>query len=121
MNNAQLQEGTATPGAENLSNGPAAAAILAAGVGCFALGILGLAGDASKPIAKLLTFYRPTGPLSGVTTVAILIWLGTWFVLGKRWGTKTVAMGKVNVIAFLLLAGGILLTFPPFADLLQGK
>lgn len=72
-------------------------------------------------MARWLTVYPPTGPLSGVSTLAILVWLATWFVLAKRWRTKTVAIAKVNATAFLLLAFGILLTFPPFADLLQGK
>jgi hypothetical protein len=94
---------------------------LSAGMGSALLGILALAGDASKAVAKLLNFYAPSGPLSGVTTVAILVWLVTWFILGARWRTRTVAMGKINATAFLLLAVGILLTFPPFADLLQGK
>jgi hypothetical protein len=121
----QSEEGTSTQGSDqhskDLANGPAGAAILSAGVGCAVLGILAVAGDASKAIAKLLTFYLPTGPLSGVTTMAIIVWLATWFILAWRWRTKTVAIGKVNVTAFLLLVLGILLTFPPFADLIQGK
>ena len=79
---------------EHLPNGPAAAAILSAGMGSALLGILALAGDASKAVAKLLNFYAPSGPLSGVTTVAILVWLVTWFILGARWRTRTVAMGE---------------------------
>jgi hypothetical protein len=106
---------------ESLANGPAAAAILAAGAGCTFMGILGLAANASKFIAKWLTFYPPTGPLSGVSSVAILLWLVTWLTLAKRWEAKTVAMGKVNAAAFVLLALGILLMFPPFADFLRGK
>jgi hypothetical protein len=106
---------------ETVANGPAAAAILAAGAGCTFMGLIGLAADASKPIAKLLTFYLPTGPLSGVSSVAILLWLAAWFILSKHWQTKTVAISKTNAMAFALLAFGILLTFPPFADLLQGK
>jgi hypothetical protein len=94
---------------------------LSAGAGCLALGILAVVADASKPMARLLTFYRPTGPLSGVSSLAILLWLVTWFILARRWRTKTVAIAKVNAVAFLLLALGVLLTFPPFADFLQGK
>lgn len=105
----------------SIPNGPGAAAILAAGIGCAAVGVLALAGDASAAIGKLLNFYNPVGTLSGVTTVAIIIWLVAWFVLARRGGTKTVAMGKVNAAAFLLLAVGLLLTFPPVMDLLQGK
>jgi hypothetical protein len=102
-------------------NGPAAAAILAAGIGACALGAFSLIGDAFHAAAGFFTFYLPTGPLSGVTTSAIVVWLVAWFVLSRGWAGKTVAMAKVNAAAFVLLALGILLTFPPFMDLLQGK
>lgn len=105
----------------DLPNGHAAAAILAAGIGCFALGVFALAGDASRTIARLFTLYRPTGPLSGVTSGAIVLWLLTWIVLTSRWGGKSVGMAKINWAAFTLLALGVLLSFPPFMDLLQGK
>ena len=104
-----------------MSNGLAGAAILSAGAGCAFLGILAVAADVSKPLARLLTFYPPTGPLSGISCTAILLWLVTWFILAKRWKTRTIAIAKVNVVAFLLLALGILLTFPPFGDFVQGK
>jgi hypothetical protein len=87
-----------------LTNGPAAAAILSAGAGCFFLGVLSVAADASKSIARLLTFYRPTGPLSGVSSLAIFLWLMIWFIMGKSWSIKTVAISKVTVTALLLLA-----------------
>jgi hypothetical protein len=69
----------------------------------------------------LLNFYNPVGTLTGVTTVSIIIGLVAWFVLARLWGAKTVAVGKVNLAAFALLIVGLLLTFPPFMDLLQGK
>jgi hypothetical protein len=116
-----VAEQTAKSWTRVLPNGPAAAAILSAGAGCTFIGLIALAADASRPVAKLLTFYLPTGPLSGVSSVAILLWIGMWLILAKRWRVKNVALGKVNAAAFLLLALGILLTFPPFADFLQGK
>ncbi|MGU7812732.1 hypothetical protein [Burkholderia sp. AW49-1] len=106
---------------ESIVNGPAAAAILAAGIGCFAIGLFALAGDASKAIAHFFTFYTPSGPLSGVTTSAIVVWLLSWFVLSRQWGAKSVALWRVNLVAFILLALSVMLTFPPFMDLLQGK
>jgi hypothetical protein len=112
---------TMSQNVDNIPNGPGAAAILAAGIGCAAVGILALAGDASDAIGKLLNFYNPVGPLSGVTTVAIIVWLIAWFILARLWGAKTVALGKINIAAFALLIVGLLLTFPPFIDLLQGK
>jgi hypothetical protein len=105
----------------SLPNGIAAAAILAAGIGCAMVGVLAFAGDASGSIGRLLNFYNPTGTLSGVTTVAIIVWLGSWVVLHRTWSSRTVAMARVNSGAFALLVIGFLLTFPPFMDLLQGK
>ncbi len=106
---------------ETMPNGPAAAAILAAGIGCAAVGIFALASDAYDAVKKFLIFYNPAGPLSGVTTLAIAIWLLSWYVLHLRWRTKTVSLGRINVVAFIGLAIGLLLTFPPFMDFLQGK
>jgi hypothetical protein len=48
---------------DRIPNGPGAAAILAAGIGCAAMGILAFAGDASDRIGKALNFYR-SGPCS---------------------------------------------------------
>ncbi|MBS0384474.1 MAG: hypothetical protein JSS00_03895 [Proteobacteria bacterium] len=104
-----------------LPNGPGAAAILAAGIGSTTLGVLAFAGDASPAINNLLVLYRPTGSLSGVTTVTVIVWLGTWLVLFRLWREKSVALARVNLAAFAMLAVGFLLTFPPFMDLLQGK
>ena len=112
---------TGTRGVEVIPNGSGAAAILAAGIGSAVLGILALAGDASETIKHLLNFYNPTGALSGVTTVTIIIWLVSWYLLNLRWRSKAVDMTKVNVAAFIGLAVGFLLTFPPFMDLIQGR
>jgi hypothetical protein len=102
---------------EERTNGSGAAAILAAGVGAMMLGVLAVAGDKSAAVKSAMIFYRPTGPLSGVTTVAILVWLGCWGVLEWRWGKKSVAVGRVCVVALVLLGVGVLLTFPPVEDL----
>ena len=104
-----------------LPNGSGAAAILGAGIGCGAIGVLAFWGDASAGMGKALNIYNPSGTLSGVTTFGIIIWLLAWFVLDRMWRGKTVEMMKVNVASFALLAVGFLLTFPPFMDLLQGK
>lgn len=107
--------------ANDIPNGSGAAAILAAGIGSAALGIFALAGDAFPAMNSFFTFYKPTGGLSGVSTSAIIVWLVSWFFLGRAWNGRTVAMAKVNMAAFLLLAVGVLLTFPPVMDLIQGK
>lgn len=106
---------------ETIPNGPGAAAILAAGIGSAAMGIAAFAGDASARLGKALNFYDPVGTLSGVTTVSIVIWLAAWFILSRLWATKSVALGRINQVAFALLLVGFLLTFPPIMDFLQGK
>jgi hypothetical protein len=100
-----------------LMNGSGAAAVLAAGIGSFALALLAVAGDKSVAIKNSLVFYKPTGVLSGVTTVAILIWIFTWGILEWRWRKRTVAAGRIIAVALSLLGVAILLTFPPIADL----
>src|SRR5579872_4204047 len=87
---------------EDVPNGAGAAAILAAGIGCATLGILALAGDAFPAISSALNFYKPSGALSGVSTVAVAVWLVSWLFLSRAWGTKTVAMAKVNLASFVL-------------------
>jgi hypothetical protein len=98
-------------------NGGGAAAILAAGIGSFLLAVFAIMGDQSAFFKKLFIFYTPTGPLSGVTTCAIVVWLAAWAFLHARWRERNVALARVSTIAFILLFLGLLLTFPPLADL----
>jgi len=98
-------------------NGSGAAAILSAGIGSFAVGLLAIVADQSSSLKSLFAFYKPTGSLSGVTTVAILIWLFAWGILEWRWRNKAVALGRIQAAALALLGVGLLLTFPPIAEL----
>jgi hypothetical protein len=107
----------ALPNTPALANGPGAAAILSAGIGCFALAVLAFAADKMPNIKNALNLYKPTGALSGVTTTAILVWILTWITLEWRWGRKTVALGSMTAVSFVLLGIGFLLTFPPIVDL----
>jgi hypothetical protein len=101
-----------------LTNGSAAAAILAAGIGSFILGVFAVAGDKSALLKSWFTFYKPTGPLSGVTTSAIVVWLVCWGALQWRWRKSNVSAGLISTLALLLLLLGLMLTFPPIADVL---
>jgi hypothetical protein len=107
----------ASPNASALTNGSGAAAVLAAGIGSFTLAVLACAGDKVAAIKNSLIFYKPTGPLSGVTTTAILIWLVAWGILEWRWRNSTVSAGRICVIALALLGLSLMLTFPPVVDL----
>jgi len=104
----------ATQDTQPLSLAPAAAALLAGGIGSVALGLLTVLAEASEPIRLALRFYAPAGPLSGKTTVAVLVWLASWAILRGVWNKKEVDFGKVANLAFILLALGLIGTFPPF-------
>jgi len=108
------------PMPEAMPNGPGAAAVLAAGIGSLALGVFALAGDAVPTIRSAFNIWNPSGPLSGVTTGAVVVWLVAWFLLARRWSNRDVGLTAVTVTALAMLAGGLLLTFPPFMDLVQG-
>jgi hypothetical protein len=106
---------------EALSNGLGAAAILAAGIGSLALGFFAFVGDAFPVIGHAFNFWNPAGPLSGVTSLAGVVWLLAWYRLARIWAGRNVNLRRVNRAAFAMLMGGLLLTFPPFMDFLQGK
>ena len=103
------------------TNGKGAAAIMAVGIGLLVLGVFTITGDAIPAAASLFNIWNPTGPLSGVTGLAIVIWLVTWWLLARAWGAREVNFRRVNWAAGLMIVAGLLLTFPPFMDLLQGK
>lgn len=98
-------------------NGGGAAAVLAAGAGSFVLAMLAIAAGHISQFRQELIFYRRTGPLSGVTTCVVVIWLAIWAILHLRWRNRTVAIGRISILAVILLCLGVVLTFPPVADL----
>ena len=106
-----------TDPAKEHTNGAGAAAILAAGIGSLMLALLAILGDQSSFFHTFFVFSRPTGPLSGVTTCAIAVWLVCWAVLHALWRKRTVALGRIGAAAIVLLLLGLILTFPPIADL----
>jgi integral membrane sensor domain MASE1 len=98
-------------------NGAGAAAILAAGIGAFLVAAFAILADQNPAIKRMMIFSKSTGPLSGVTTCALVLWLASWAVLHARWRNQNVALSRINAVAFALLILGFLLTFPPIADL----
>jgi hypothetical protein len=105
------------PAPAAIPNGPGAAALLSAGIGALLIAVFAIAADRVAGIAHFMTFYKPTGPLSGVTTSAVLAWLAVWAILNARWRKRNLSMARINAAALILLALGLLLTFPPIANL----
>jgi hypothetical protein len=95
--------------------GPAAAAVVAAGAGCTALGLAVILTEASPHHVKnWLNLYDPVGPLSGKTLVAVATYLITWVILGRRLRSRDVKLGRWLTAGFILIAIGLLTTFPLF-------
>lgn len=109
--------GTPAPAVKAMTNGTGAAAILAAGIGSFTLAVVAIIADQAPAVKTLMNFYHPTGPLSGVTTTAILVWVAFWILLERRWRNRNAAIGRIGTIALGLMVLSLLLTFPPIADL----
>lgn len=100
------------------NNGLIAAAMLAAGIGCFFFGIITDFSEASKAIEGILSFSKPVGALSGKSLVAIVIWLVSWAIFANKWRDRSVDFGKIFKVTLILVGLGIVATFPLFFDLL---
>jgi len=100
----------------SLPNGAGSAAILAMGIGSLVMAVLAIVADHSPVFKKMMIIYTATGPLSGVTTAAVAIWLVTWIALDVAWKRKNVD-GRIVRVGLYLLAIGFILMFPPVGDL----
>lgn len=101
---------------ETKPNGPALAALLAAGIGSASLGILTTLAEASTTIKDALVLSKPVGPLSGKTIYAVVAWLVAWVVLAFLWRGKQLEPRAAYVATFVLVAIGLLGTFPVFFE-----
>jgi hypothetical protein len=95
-------------------SGPACAAVLAAGLGSLTLGLLSVLTAASSSVSSALTFSDRVGNLSGVTTVAGVVFFASWAALAVAWRDADPPLLGVAAGAGLLVALGLLGTFPPF-------
>ncbi|MFQ5855035.1 MAG: hypothetical protein ACE5LU_05245 [Anaerolineae bacterium] len=96
-----------------LTNGVAAAAVLAAGIGSFVLGLFTTLAAASEGVKGLVNWYGPAGPLSGKSGLAVIAWLVSWAVLHIWWKDRDVNFDRIFTITVVLIGLGLLLTFPP--------
>lgn len=97
--------------------GKALAALVAAGIGCAALGVVTTLAELSPGLKSILNVYDPVGPLSGKTTVAVIVWLIAWYVLARRWRVRPPVMTSALVATFVLIGVGVVGTFPLFFEL----
>lgn len=94
--------------------GPVAAAVLATGIGAFTLGLFTTLSEASTGVHDFLEFSDDVGPLSGKTILAVVAYFGSWAVLHALWRRQNKALRPIVVATAVLVALGILGTFPTF-------
>ena len=92
------------------ANGTAMACVLAAGIGAFAMGTLVLLNETGLFAAP--TLYAPAGGVTGRTTLATILWLLSWAVLHHWWKARDVPPARVYTVTLILVALGVLGTFP---------
>ena len=96
-------------------NGPAVAAMLAAGFGALVLGVLTTWAEASESFkVDVLQLDNDVGPLSGKTTFAVAAYLISWAILAPLLWRRSVRFGPAVLIAGVLIAAGFVGTFPEF-------
>jgi hypothetical protein len=94
-------------------NGPGMAALLAAALGVFFMGLATFISAAAIGAHDWFEFQRRVGPLSGKTTMAGIAWLVSWGVLHLIWWKREVPFMPVAILAGVLIVVGNLLMVPP--------
>jgi len=106
---------TAENQARNTPDGGSWAAVLAAAIGCAAIGVLTDLSEASKSISSALSFSKQVGDLSGKTSLGIFCWLIAWAFLHFRWRRRDlVAPARVAALSIVLIFVSLIAVFPPF-------
>lgn len=106
--------------------GPAAAALIAAGLGLLGLSASHVLSEASVPFKDAMqtlgNAWMPgatgIGPYSGKETVGLLVWLGSWIALHAALRKREVSLIAAGVVTFVLLGVATTLLWPPVTHLL---
>ena len=102
---------------EDRPEGPIAAAVIAGGVGAAALGVVTTLAEASTGVSDWLAWSDRVGPLSGKTILAVVVWLVAWAVLHAALRGRPYETRRALVVSLVLIALGVLGTFPTFFQL----
>ena len=98
-------------------NGPVAAALLAGGLGAATLGVVTTIAEVSGGFAQSLAWIPAVGPLTGKVLVSVAVFFIALLVLSLLFREKEVNFRPIVILSLLLLAVGLLGTFPPFFEL----
>lgn len=101
--------------------GPISAAIIAGGIGALALGVLTTLAEASTSVKDGLEWSKRVGPLSGKTIVAVIVWLVAWGALHLVYRNRPLETRRALIVSLVLIALGVLGTFPEFFQLFTAE
>lgn len=93
-------------------DGPVAAALIAGGIGAAALGFFTVLGEASAAAKGWLEWSSAVGSLSGKTFMTVLVWLVAWAGLHLGLRKRSVDLRSAFIVTLVLVAVGVLGTFP---------
>lgn len=102
-----------TKGQTDSGNGAAAAALVAAGIGCALIGVTTILAEASGFVKETLDWWSPAGPLTGKTGTGVLAWLVSWISLHLTWRRRDLPFDRIWILVLTLIAVGWIGTFPP--------
>src|SRR3990172_6366892 len=94
-------------------DGAAAAAVLAAAIGIFVLGLVTSLAEAISDFKDWLAWDDEVGPLSGKTSLGLIAWAATWPVLHLLLYRRDRVLLAASVISLVLLVAAMVLMFPP--------
>ncbi|RJQ84019.1 MAG: hypothetical protein C4519_05785 [Desulfobacteraceae bacterium] len=94
-------------------DGKISAAMLSSGIGCLVIGLMTTGAVISEWLKNALDWWNPAGPLSGKTSVGIIVWLIAWAIFHFLWKNQETDVKKTMKISLILIALGFVLTFPP--------
>ena len=101
-------------------DGAAAAAILAAAIGVLFLGIFTTLSEANTGFHDFANWWHRVGPLSGKSSLGLIIWLASWPFLHLALFRRDGILPSAIVVSAVLFIAGVILMFPPvferFAD-----
>jgi hypothetical protein len=107
-------EARATEATAERPNGPVVAGLLAAGIGALVLGALTTVAEASESFGESLQYNDRVGPLSGKVIWATAAFVVSWVALGAWLRARDLEWRPVLIVTGVLVALGVLGTFPTF-------
>ena len=96
-------------------DGAAAAALLAAAIGIFVLGLLTMLAEMERfsDFSQWLAWDDEVGALSGKSSLGLIAWAATWPVLHLLLYRRDRVIPAAGVVSLVLFVAAMVLMFPP--------